>query len=71
MWKPMGTVISYNRIPLVIMPHLELNGKSQDLALIRFMGMPFSGISRQIPDVSDLARHAFVLPNIMLLRMAA
>jgi hypothetical protein len=42
----MGTILSYNRIPLVIMPHLELDGKPQDLALIRFMGMPFPDIFR-------------------------
>ena len=62
----MGTVISYNRIPLGIMPHLELNGKPPDPAAIRFMDMPFSGIFRQTPDVSDLARHLVVPPDTML-----
>jgi hypothetical protein len=70
MWKPMGSVKSYNWIPLVIMPYLELNGKSPDFAPIRFMGMPFSGIFRQIPDVSNLARHLVVPPDTMLQRMA-
>ena len=65
MWNPMGPVISYNRIPLGIMPHLEMNGKPNGLAPIRFMDMPFSDIFRQLPDVSDLARHSFFPPDTM------
>jgi len=55
--KTMGSVISYNRIPFAIMPHLELNGKHPDSAPIRFMDMPFFGIFRQMSNVSNLARH--------------
>ena len=39
MWKPMGTVIPNDRLPLIIVPHFQLDGKPGDPATIDLMNM--------------------------------